>query len=181
MRSRSYYTEALVIALKDYSESDRILVVYSKDFGKLSLIAKGVRKTGSKKRGHLEMFNLVKLSVVKTKGLDIVTEAEIINSFPKIRKNLKKVSMGYYFCEVVGKSTKDGEPHTEVFELLINYLERLENQNLLKELRMQFINDLLINLGFWPKGKKIANTDQLLEEVVERRINSSRVGKRMLS
>ncbi|MFH1792345.1 MAG: DNA repair protein RecO, partial [Patescibacteria group bacterium] len=60
MKQRNYSTEAIILATKDYSEADRILVVYTKDFGKLSLIAKGVRKTTSKKRGHLEIFNYLK-------------------------------------------------------------------------------------------------------------------------
>jgi len=181
VRQRNYSTEAIILAVKDYSEADRILVVYTKDFGKLSLIAKGVRKTKSKKRGHLEIFNYLKFSAVKSKGLDIMIEAELINSFGEIRKNLKKISMGYYFCEVIGKSIKEGEKHVGFMEFIISYFIRLEKENNLKLLRLSFIKDLLINLGYWPKGRKIVNSDKILENVIERDINSSRVGKRILS
>ena len=180
VNQRNYSTEAIILATKDYSEADRILVVYTKDFGKLSLIAKGVRKTTSKKRGHLEIFNYLKFSAVKSKGLDIMIEADLINSFPKIRKNLKKISVGYYFCEVIGKITKEEEKHPGFFEFIIAYFLRLEKENNLKSLRISFIKDLVINLGYWPKGKEIVNPDRLLETVIERNINSSRVGKRIL-
>lgn len=180
MKPRNYSTEAIILAVKDYSEADRILVVFSKDYGKLSLIAKGVRKTNSKKRGHLEVFNLIKFSATKTKGLDIIVEAEIIKSYSKIRKDLKKVSLGYYFCEVLGKSTKEEEVHRQTFDLLEAYFTKLEKQKMLKNLRINFVSDLLVNLGYWPKDKKIIDVDRVLEEVIERQINSYRVGKKIL-
>ena len=180
MKLRNYSTEALILAVKDYSEADRIIVAYTKDFGKLSLIAKGVRKTKSKKRGHLEIFNHLNFSAVKSRGLDIMIEADLINSFPLIRKNLKKISVGYYFCEVIGKSIKEDEKHVALFDFMIDYFMRLEKENNLKSLRMNFIKDLLVNLGYWPKGKDIVDADKVLENVIERNINSSRVGKRIL-
>ncbi|MBU0998556.1 DNA repair protein RecO [Patescibacteria group bacterium] len=180
MRQRNYSTEAIILATKDYSEADRILVVYTKDFGKLSLIAKGVRKTTSKKRGHLEIFNYLKFSAVKSKGLDIMIEADLINSFPKIRKNLKKISVGYYFCEVIGKITKEEEKHLSFLEFIIDYFLRLEKEDNLTKVRKDFVKDILINLGYWPKGKVLVNPDKVLEAVIERNINSTRVGKRIL-
>lgn len=180
MKQRNYSTEAIVLATKDYSEADRILVVYTKDFGKLSLIAKGVRKTKSKKRGHLEIFNYLKFSAVKSKGLDIIIEADLINSFSKIRKNLKKISVGYYFCEVIGKSTKEEEKHSGFFDFILSYFLRLEKEENLTKVRKEFVKDILINLGYWPKDKEIVNPDKILEAVTERNINSIRVGKRIL-
>jgi len=180
VKLRNYSGEAIVLAIKDYSEADRILIVFSKDFGKVSLIAKGVRKITSRKRGHLEVFNLIKFSAAKTYGLDIVTEVEVVNNFQKIRKDLKKVTVGYYFCEVLGKITKEEEPHREIFKLLTSYMSKLEKQSNLKELRLNFIYDLLVGMGYWPKGKIIVNADKVLEEVIERGLNSIRVGKKVL-
>jgi len=180
VNQRNYSTEGIILATKDYSEADRILVIYSKNHGKLSLVAKGVRKTKSKKRGHLEIFNHLKFSAVRTKGLDIISEAELINSFPKIRKNLKKISVGYYFCEVIGKSIKDEESHPGFFDFILSYFLRLEKEDNLTKVRNDFVKDILINLGYWPKDKEIVNPDKVLEAVTERNINSIRVGKRIL-
>lgn len=180
MKRRNYSTEGIILALKDYSEADRIIVVFTKDFGKITLIAKGVRKLTSRKRGYLEVFNRIKFSAVKSKGLDIILEAETINSFPKIRRNLKKVSVGYYFCEVIGRSTKDEGIHKDLYLLILDYFSELEKTDNLKMLRTNFIKDLLVILGFWPKEKKMLDADRVLKEVIEREINSSRVGKRIL-
>lgn len=181
MRSRSYSSEAIVLARRNYSEADRIIVVYSKDYGKFSLIAKSVRKIKSRKRGSIEVFSHIRFSAARTKSLDILTEAEIISTFSQIRKNLKKVSVAYYFTEVVGRLTHEGEKNEKLFSLLLKYIDSLHKEKALKKLREKFVKDIVILLGYWPKGKPINNPDLLLEEITERSINSVRVGKKLLS
>lgn len=181
MTPRKYASEGIVLARKNYSEADRILVVYSKDYGKLHLIAKGVRKTESRKRGHIEVFSHIKFSAVHTKGLDLLTEVETLSSFEGIRNNLKKVAVAYYFMEVVGKTTREDEKNDMLFNLLALYMDKLRDSTSLKKLKSEFTEKALIILGFWPRGKKMDNPDYTLEEVIEREMSSARVGKKLLS
>lgn len=180
MRSRNYSSEGIILARKNYSEADRILIVFSKNYGKLSLLAKGIRKLKSKKRGHLEIFSHIKFSAVKTKAIDIITEVETINTFSKVRASLNKISLAYYFCEVVTKTTREDEIHNNIFNLLMNFLKRLGSETKLKKLRHEFLYKLLEELGYWPRDKKLIDADLVLEEVTERQINSFRVGKKIL-
>jgi DNA repair protein RecO (recombination protein O) len=177
---KSFNDEGLVLARKNYGEADRILVVFSKNHGRVSLLAKGVRKVGSRKRGHLEIFNHIKFQAVIGKGLDLITEAEIIENFEHIRRNLKKVSLAYYFMEVVGRTIHEEEPHKELFDLILNYLYQLEEERKLKNLRLKFITDILVSLGFWPKGQELPNPEGKLEEIIERKLNTQRVGKKLV-
>jgi DNA repair protein RecO (recombination protein O) len=181
MKLKTYSTEGIVLAKRNFGEADRIFSIYSKEHGRLSLIGKGVRKPGSRKRGHLEVFNKIKFSAVATKGIDLITEAEIIDIYPEIRKNLNKVSLAYYFTEVIGRTTHEKEVNEHVFFLLEDYLNKLTKETRLKKLRTDFIFDALVILGFWPREKKLVNPDEALTEVVERKIFSQRVGKRILS
>lgn len=180
MKLKTYSSEGIILARKNYSEADRILIVFSKNYGKLSLLAKGIRKLKSKKRGHLEIFSHVKFSAVTTNAIDIIAEVETINTFSKVRANLNKISLAYYFCEVVTKTTREDEIKNEVFNILIKFLSRLENETSLKKLRHEFLYELLEELGYWPEGKKLIDADMILEEVTERQINSFRVGKKVL-
>jgi len=180
MKPRSYTSEGIVLARRNWGEADRILVIYSKNQGRISLIAKGVRRPKSRKRGHIEVFNRVAFQGAIGRGIDIMTEAEVINDFKEIRKNLKKVSLAYYFCEVIGKITHDGEPNIEVYNLLVENLGNLKTAKRLKILRLGFILKLLTLLGFWPKGEPLSDPDRQLEEVIERQLSSVRVGKMML-
>lgn len=180
MKPHSYSDEGIVLARRNYGEADRILVVYSKAHGRTSLIAKGVRRPTSRKRGHIEVFNYVRFQAAAGRGLDIMTEAEVIENFKEVRGSLKKVSLAYYFAEVIGRITHEGEPNAMLFNLILDYLEKLKRTKELKSLRLNFVNDLLILTGYWPKGRDLKDPDEKLEEVIERELSSVRVGKMML-
>ncbi|KKR61514.1 MAG: repair protein RecO protein [Candidatus Woesebacteria bacterium GW2011_GWA1_40_43] len=180
MTPRAFSDEGIVLTRRSYAEADRILSVYSKDHGRLSLIAKGVRRPISKKRGHIEVFNQIKFQVVRGRGLDLMTEAEIIDNFSEIRKSLKKVVLAYYFMEVIGRTTHEGERHPELYVNILKYLRMLKTARELKKLRKQFVYESLNILGFWPKGKILLDPDAKLAEVTERDLSSVRVGKRLL-
>lgn len=181
MVPRRYSSEAIVLASRRFSEADRILVVFTKSYGKISLIAKGIRKPKSKKRGSLEVFTRVKFAASRGKNLDIITEVEIIDSYNGIRKNLKKVTVAYFFLEVIGRIIQEGEKNEKLYEILISYLNKLRKEKSLKNLRKEFIYQVLVTLGYWPKGRVMVNPDYTLEEVIEREIFSARVGKKLLS
>ena len=178
---RTYSDEGIVLARRNFGEADRILSIYSKNHGRVSTIAKGIRKTTSKKRGHLEIFSHIKFQIADGRGIGILTEVETLNSYEITRKDLKKVSLAYFFTEVIGKITHEYERNDGIFELTLNYLEKLQFEDHLRSLRMNFIYELLTITGFWPKGKKLLNPDEKLEEVVERGINSIRVGRKVLA
>lgn len=180
MNPRSYSDEGIVLARRNYGEADRILSVYTKNHGRISYLAKGVRRPESRKRGHIEVFSQIRFQASRGKGLDLITEVETVENFSSIRKNLKKVSLAYYFIEVVGRITREGQSHPELYYLLLKYLNQLKSAKELKALRLDFILRLLTVLGFWPRGKALLDPDKKLEEVLERQINSRRVGKRIL-
>lgn len=180
MKPRSYTSEGIVLARRDYGEADRILVLYTKNFGRSSFIAKGVRRLKSKKRGHVEIFNQIRFQAITGRGLDLMTEADIVNDFKEVRKSLKKVSLAYYFVEVIGRITHDHEPNIELYNLVLASLNSLRINNSHKNLRLDFILSLLTIMGYWPKGKILYDHDIELEKVIERQVSSVRVGKRML-
>jgi DNA repair protein RecO (recombination protein O) len=178
---KRYSSEAIVLARRSYSEADRIIVVFSKKFGKLSLLAKGVRKLESRKRGSLEVFSQMRFAAARGKNLDLIIETEIVNSFPAMRKNLKKVAVAYYLMEVVGRITKEEERNVKFYSHILKNVRKLAKATSLRQLRKDFVYDSLVLLGYWPKGKPMDNPDAILEEVIEREISSVRVGKKLLS
>lgn len=177
MIQHSFTSEGFVLGRHNFGEADRIVSIYSKDKGKNSLVAKGVRRLGSKKRGHLEVFGKIKFQAVMGKGLYIITEAETIDNFKDIRSSIKKISLAYYFMEVVSKSMEENEPNSDVYDLLDKYMSKLKTTRALKYYRRKFVEELLKTLGYWPKDKELPFPDEKLEEVLERQIYSKRVGK----
>ena len=180
MIPRSFSDEGVVLARRSFAEADRILSLYTQNHGRISVIAKGVRRPSSRKRGHFEVFSRIKFQAVKGKGLDLLTEAETVDNFAEVRKSLPKTSLAYFFMEVIGRTTHEGEPHPELFFLIVRYLESLKLASKLKAIKSDFVREELITLGFWPKGKPLVNPDAKLAEVSERDFSSLRVGKRVL-
>lgn len=177
--SHTYTSEAIVLSTKSYGEADKLITLFSKSFGKLTLIAKGIKRLKSRKRGSLEVFSAVKFFAHKTKWLPILTEVEIVNNFSELRKDLKKVSVAYFLLEVVSRTTRDEERHEEIYTLLMDTLKKLEKENKLKNLRREFSLQLMHLQGFIPQNQFVPNPDELLESVIERKLGSVRVGKKL--
>lgn len=172
MASKIYSSEAIVLSLKNYSEADKFVSLFSRTQGKMKLIAKGTRKPSSRKRGHLEVFNLIRFTGVKA-NLNIITEVQVIENFNGIKIDLKKISVAYFLLEVVSRLTNDEESNEQVYELLFETLKKVEESNNLKSIRYEYIKKILILLGFWPNGKEMPNPDYVLESVAERQFLSS--------
>jgi len=177
MHRKVFSSYGIVLSRKYFSEADAIITLFTDDFGKMIFVAKGIKKLTSRKRGSLEPFSEIKFSAVKTKALPILTETEIINSFPEIRNNLKKLSVAYYFLELANKISSEDEKNEDLYVLLINYLKKLEISKKLKPLRLEFARELLVLSGFWPDDKPLPDTDFSVEKIIEKSINSVRVGR----
>lgn len=180
MKPRSFSSEGIVLARRNYGEADRILSVYSKAHGRISVLAKGVRRPTSKKRGHIEVFSRINFQATTGHGIDLITEAEVIDGYREIRNSLKKVSLAYYLMEVVGRITHEGEQNPHLYGLILSYFDKLKKTKSLRRLRLDFVRDLLVMMGYWPSHKYLSDPDRKLEEVIERQIASVRVGKRMV-
>jgi len=180
MRSRNYSSEAIILYRTNYGEADRVVVLFTRHFGQIRLLAKGVRKPRSRKRGHLEVFSHIKFSATRSHGMDLLTEIETIDSFPEVRENLKRATVGYFLCEVIGRLTREGDIGEKVFREALTFLHKLKKSDNLRSLRKQFVIRLLVSLGFWSGDKELKDPDKMLEDVTESRVNTIRVAKALL-
>lgn len=155
LRDKTYTTEAIVLARKNYGEADRLLTVFSKHYGKLRIIAKGIRRPTSRKKSSLELFSYVRLFLVKGKNLDIVTDAEAKNSFSSWRKDLTRVGIAYHLAEVITRLSPERQEHREVFDLVVTSFQSLSAADYwgLYPLIQSFKLRLLEELGYLERGK----------------------------
>jgi len=165
--ARSYHSQAIVLSHIEYGEADRILKLFTLEKGKISAIAKGVRKIRSRKAGHLEPFTHVKLFLAKGRNLDIITQAETINPFLGLRDNLERVAFASYVMELLDRFTYEEGQNIGLFHLLANTLGRLEDQPNTETVVHFFEVRLLDLLGFRPQlfecvecGDSIIEQDQ---------------------
>jgi DNA repair protein RecO (recombination protein O) len=125
-RERLYRTHAVVLSRRDYNDADRILTVFTPDLGKRELLAKGVRKTTSRKAGHLEPLAHTSLLVAQARTWDIITEAVTVESFRHLREHLEAIGCASYLCELVSSFTQADDESQPLWALLLFALRTLD-------------------------------------------------------
>lgn len=145
---RAFTTDGIVLKHTNYGEADRMLTVLTPFKGKISVVAKGVRRITSRRAGNVEPLNRVKLHLFQGQGAPILTEAQSLQTFSKIKEDLMLSVYGSHIAEICERLTAENQLNPGVYQLLITVLELLE-----KNPRQIFIRayevKLLTVLGFW--------------------------------
>jgi len=123
---RTYSAEAIVLKHSDLGEADRIVTLFTPYKGKVRAIAKGSRRPISKKAGHLELLCYSRLHIAQGRNLDIITQAQSIESFVQLRNQLWHMTCGFYLAELVDRFIEDDAQHLDVYNLLLQTLRILE-------------------------------------------------------
>ena len=175
--TRSYKLQAIILSQINFSEADRLVTVFSKTHGKLRLLAKGVRRLTSRKKGHLELFTLSKLQIAKAKSIDIITEAETMENYSTLRLNLNRVRIAYLIAELIDQLTAEEQEHEEIYTLLLDSLSTLNSQTASKDFILNFEKKLLTLLGFGlPKPPVTRQRMELhISSIIEKPLNSKKL------
>lgn len=162
-RQRLYRVSAIVLKRRDQGEADRLLTVLTRDRGKLTLLAKGVRRQASRKAGHIEPFTQVDLLVAKGKSLDLVTQAETIEAHRALREDLWRSTWAYYVAELADAFTLDEGPQELLFDLVAETLDRLNRGEDLALCVRYYEVHLLGLVGYQPQLFRCVQCDALLQ------------------
>ena len=147
---RTYSASGIVLRRIDLSEKDRILTLYTRELGKLSAVAKGARRPGSKLSGTSEPFTYSKLFVSRGKDLDVLTQADIKESFPNVKSDISSIAYAVYMLELVNACVVEREPNAELFDTLLSSMYVLESGTDPEIATRYFELHLLSVLGYEP-------------------------------
>jgi len=125
-----YKTEAIVIKHRTMRGADKVVTLFSREFGKLDAAAYGAKKSKSKKRGVIEPLNHTSFVLRKGKNLDSITQCEIITLFYNLRSELNRLKKALYICELTGDLIAKGEPNEPLFILLLTTLKWLNSKDI---------------------------------------------------
>ena len=153
-------TQAIVLRSLRYGEADRILHLYTRDRGRVSAMAKGVRRTKTRFGGRLEPFFRLDLVLYEGRSeLMTVTSAETVAAHARLRENARALDAAARACDAVARLFETGESHPEVFHLLGNELALLDADVAQATLANQlaFRAKLLLAAGLAPQLAACAN------------------------
>ncbi|OGD89071.1 DNA repair protein RecO [Candidatus Curtissbacteria bacterium RIFCSPLOWO2_02_FULL_40_13b] len=151
-----FRTEGVIIGRRNFGEADRILTIYTKDFGKVVALAKGVRRPRSRKGGHVELGNWCKVFIARGKNLDLLTEVELKKAFGIENFSPEKANKIYHLLELTNQMTAEKQKNPGVFILLVNFLKKISKDEDFNLISVSFKVKLLSLLGFF-SARNITN------------------------
>lgn len=122
-------TKSIILNSKDYGENDKLAVVFSLEYGKISLKFNGVRKQKAKLKPLIQPFSLVEVECFKRGDFFTVKTGSVIDNFPKITTDYTRTICGYILMDIINKVLPKNKVETEIFMSLANSLEKLETFN----------------------------------------------------
>ena len=145
--------EAVVLKTLNHGDTSKIITLYSREFGRLKLIAKGVRSPKSKAMGlfqptrHIQVIYYTKA----TSDLQLFKSGELIDGFFGLEEDFDRLTLAQVMVELLNRSVEDEESHPRLFQLLVDSLSRLSNREIASaEAYWFFHTHLLRELGFRP-------------------------------
>ena len=118
---------ALVVRGTDWSETSRITTLFTREFGKVRALAKGGRRLKSSFDVAFDLLTVCHVVFIRKAhgGLDLLTEAQMAERFPALRRNLPALYAGYYVAELLSDGTQDYDPHPPLFDAALATLRGL--------------------------------------------------------
>lgn len=161
--STQIVTQGIVLSRREYQEADRILTVLTPDHGKISLIAKGVRKPKSKLAGGIELFSVSELTFLPGRSdLKTLVSSRLLQHYGEIVKDITRTMLGYECMKQLGKILEDSSGG-EYFELLKSALVGLNELDLPNEVIETWFNIHLLQMTGHAPNLRTDNLGKPLE------------------
>jgi len=144
-------TAGIVLKRSDYSETSKIVTIYTRDQGKVRVLAKGAKRKKSGFLGILEPLSLLEVVYIEGKrGLHTLKEAYLLEPYLRLRERLSRIAHGLFFLSLIDRTQADEDPDPKVFELLSLSLAALESVSLPENVSVVFQVRLISQFGSLP-------------------------------
>lgn len=134
-------TQALVLRVTDYNDRDALLTLLTKEYGKLTVKARGLRRKNSPLIAPCQLLAYGEFTLFEYRGMYTINEAHSIELFQQLRRDLTKLSLGTYFAQVAELVSQEDLPNPELLSLVLNCLFGLSKLNV-SELQVKAVFEL---------------------------------------
>ena len=164
--------DALVLRTIDFSETSRIVTLYTRQYGKIEALAKGGRRLKSPFESSLDILARNAVTFIQKRGdvLDLLTESKLIRRFRVRASNFSGTLGGYYVAELVNAFTAPGDPMSPLYDLTVKVLHQLEEGTFVMRTLVRFEGRLLQLLGHSPSFRNCVGCGVPISEHSHHRI-----------
>lgn len=150
-----YRTKGFIFKKENRGEGDQLFKIYTKDFGRVEVLGKGIRKISSKLRAAAEIFSLSEIEFIQGKTGKTLTDTILIDKFLKLKGDLKRLTIARKIGDLLGDFLKEQEPDNKVWKLILGTFRKLDDSSLPIEkcylLYYYFFWNLVSALGYRPE------------------------------
>lgn len=122
-------TEGVILSELRFRDTSKILTIYTRELGKISVMAKGAYRPKSKVLASTQPFSYNEFQFSKGKNFYYINQIDIIDTFYNVRNNIERIAFGFYILELLDKSIIEEEKNEKIFKLLIKGLNIMSNMD----------------------------------------------------
>ena len=163
-RSQTYRAEGIVLGRRDLGDADRIVTLFTREFGRRRLVARGSRRPASHLAPSIELFNRVRILGVVGSSLDILSQVEELESHPRLRTDLAAFAAAGWSVELLDGLSEDNEPSLDAYDAVLTFLRGLDLSSDPPELWLTALALILLQLhGYSPELGRCTTCGQPLQ------------------
>lgn len=184
----------IIISKREIEEADRYIDIFFEDYGKISALIKGIRKSKKRDKTAVDLISLTNFSFYRKNENIIISDFSSVKSYEGIKKDISKLNIALYIFSVLNQTLVENGKNRKMYNLLEKTLNYLENSNVEKNnfiLVLYFLHELIKDEGIAPENdcvehflidiniKQLDKTKEILEKIsklkVKELINNANV------
>lgn len=164
-------SEAFVLRRIELLNKDILIHLFTKDLGRITVVAKGVKSVTSRRAAHLQTGNYIRVTVNIRGEYHYAQQTDLISGFTAIKEDALKTEQLYTFFFVLDRILPEHQPETPIFTLTKTFMKDLSRDPVFGQKQtVEYLNRLLMGLGYTHEAKNAVETMRVLEDTIHEKI-----------
>lgn len=169
---KSFKGEGIILKKKALLGKDLLITLFSREFGKMNLMAKGVKSIRSRRNPHLQTGNLIEFIYSKKNSFYYLQETRLISGLGKLKEHSHILNILYTGLFIVDRFLPEGQAEERVYRLTIHFFVNLDKKEDKKKELEDFLFQLMSSLGYIDQKRSYKELIRLCEEILQERMPS---------
>ena len=125
----TFKVEGVILSTLNFGDANRVVIIYTKEYGKIEVNAYGCRRAKSPLAGAIQMFNHINAELSHGAQVDTIRDADVINFYPNLTTDIERLSYATIFFDIVNRMTLPKFCEVEIYNLLVKSLPVINKKN----------------------------------------------------